>query len=56
MHDPNEVMNMVKKYSHDKKVEFHEGLKDAVSHIGLHLTDLRLFFKEIHSGANPDGN
>ena len=49
-------MNVVDKYSRDKKFELHEGLKEAVSNIGLHLTDLGLFFQKVHSGVKPDGN
>jgi len=55
LHDPNEVINLAEQYARDNNIEIPEGLKEAVGNIGLHLTDLGLFFKKIHTGSKPDG-
>lgn len=55
LHEPNEVINLVDQYARDKNIEIPEGLKEAVSYIGMHLTDLGLFIGKIRSGTKPDG-
>jgi hypothetical protein len=55
MHEPDEVINLVDQYVRDKNIEIPEGLKEAVTNIGMHLTDLGLFIGKIRNGTKPDG-
>ncbi|GBC02867.1 hypothetical protein RclHR1_04870010 [Rhizophagus clarus] len=54
LHEPDEVINLVDQYARDKNIEIPEGLKEAVSYIGMHLTDLGLFIDKIRNGKKPD--
>ena len=55
LHDPNEAINLAEQYARDNNIEGLEGLKEAVGNIGLHLTDLGLFFGKMDTGSKPDG-
>lgn len=55
LHEPDEVINLVDQYARDKNIEIPEGLKEAVSSIGMHLTDLGLFIGKIRNGTKPNG-
>ncbi|RGB42129.1 RNA12 domain-containing protein [Rhizophagus diaphanus] len=54
LHEPDEVINLVDQYARDKNIVIPEGLKEAVSSIGMHLTDLGLFIGKIRNGTKPD--